>query len=236
LELRRQLGKPHWILIDEAQQVLGGPDNPARLPLLQSFESFGVCLVTWQPSRLDQALLERMHGFVLTRHRLSREVECLSRLLAGHGLDVDELAENLGQLDEGQALVWGLTPSTEDMLAQIRFGAGPRIFPGVHRLHRYLDDRVTSSKQFYFHDRKGHSLPAGNLNELIERLRALEQDVVTYHFQRGDFARWIRDVLHDDTLARWLDRLHAADLSGEALRLALLDALEQRLRVLQRLT
>ncbi len=96
LEMRRRLGKPHWILIDEAQDLLGGRDNPARLPLLQSFESFGVCLVTWQPSRLDQAVLERMHGFVLTRHRLSREVDCLSRLLASRGLDVVGLPEQPG--------------------------------------------------------------------------------------------------------------------------------------------
>jgi hydroxymethylpyrimidine pyrophosphatase-like HAD family hydrolase len=235
LEMRRRLGKPHWILIDEAQDLLGGPDNPARLPLLQSFESFGVCLVTWQPSRLDQALLERMHGFVLTRHRLTREVECLRRLLASHGLDVDMLLDHLGQLGEGQALIWGLTPSAIDALAPLRFAAGPRIFPGMHRLHRYLEDRVASPKQFYFHDQTGHSLPAGNLGELIERMRTLDQAVVTFHFQRGDFARWIREALHDETLARWLDRLHGAELSGEALRLALLDALEQRLRMLERL-
>jgi hydroxymethylpyrimidine pyrophosphatase-like HAD family hydrolase len=235
LEMRRRLGKPHWILIDEAQDLLGGPDNPARLPLLQSFESFGVCLVTWQPSRLDQALLERMHGFVLTRHRLTREVECLRRLLASHGLDVDMLLDHLGQLGEGQALIWGLTPSAIDALAPLRFAAGPRIFPGMHRLHRYLEDRVASPKQFYFHEKTGHSLPAGNLGELIERMRTLDQAVVTFHFQRGDFARWIREALHDETLARWLDRLHGAELSGEALRLALLDALEQRLRMLERL-
>jgi hypothetical protein len=59
--------------------------------------------------------------------------------------------------------------------------------------------------------------------------------VLTYHFQRGDFGRWIRDVLHDETLARWVDRLQTVDLSGEALRLALLDTLEQRRRVLGRL-
>jgi hydroxymethylpyrimidine pyrophosphatase-like HAD family hydrolase len=235
LEMRRRLGKPHWILIDEAQDLLGGPDNPARLPLLQSFEAFGVCLVTWQPSRLDQALLERMHGFVLTRHRLSHEVECLSRLLASHGLDVNGLPEHLGQLDEGQSLVWGLMPSATDELTALRFEAGPRIFPGMHRLHRYLESRVASSKQFYFHDQTGFSLPAGNLDELIDRVRRLDLAVVAFHFQRGDFARWIRDVLHDETLARWLDRLHGAGLSGEALRQALLDALEQRRRVLERL-
>jgi hydroxymethylpyrimidine pyrophosphatase-like HAD family hydrolase len=235
LELRRRLGRPHWILIDEAQDLLGGPDNPARLPLLQGLESFGVCLATWQPSRLDQALLERMHGFVLTRHRLSREVECLSRLLASQGLDVNRLPEHLSQLDEGQALIWGLTPSTNDTLTPLRFGTGPRIFPGMHRLHRYLEDRVASPKQFYFHDQTGNSLPAGNLGELIERVGASDLEVVNFHFQRGDFGHWIRDVLHDETLARWVDRLHTADLSGEALRQALLDTLNQRLRVLERL-
>ncbi len=235
LEMRRRLGKPHWILIDEAQDLLGGSDNPARLPLMQSFESFGVCLVTWQPSRLDQALLDRMHGFVLTRHRLSSEVDCLGRLLATRGLDVTGLPESLGQLSEGQAFIWGLIPSTNEALTPLRFGAGPRIFPGMHRLHRYLEDRVASSRQFYFHDQMGHTLPAGNLGELVDRVRTLDLAAVTFHFERGDFARWVRDVLHDETLARWLDRLHTADLSGEALRLALLDALEQRLRVLERL-
>jgi HAD superfamily hydrolase (TIGR01484 family) len=235
LEMRRSLGKPHWILIDEAQDILGGPENPARLPLLQSFESFGVCLVTWQPSRLDRAMLERMHGFVLTRHRLDTEVECLSQVLASRGLDVGGLPERLSQLAEGRALVWGLMPSMNDGLSLLRYGAGARIFPGMHRLHRYLEDRVASGLQFYFRDRSGHTLPAGNLGELIDRLRTLDLAVITFHFERRDFANWIRDVLQDETLARWLDRLHTANLSGEALRLALLDVLEQRLRVLERL-
>jgi hydroxymethylpyrimidine pyrophosphatase-like HAD family hydrolase len=235
LDMRRRLGRPHWILIDEAQDLLGGPDNPARLPLLQGLESFGVCLVTWQPSHLDRALLERMHGFVLTRHRLSREVECLGRLLASKGLNVDRLPEHLGELDEGQALVWGLMPSTNSTLSPLRFGPGPRIFPGMHRLHRYLENRVAPPKQFYFHDRTGHTLPAGNLGELIERLGTLDLAAVTFHFQRGDLSRWIRDVLHDETLARWVERLHSADLSDDALRQALLDTLNQRLRVLERL-
>jgi len=235
LELRCQLGKPHWILIDEAQDLLGGRDNPARLPLLQSFESFGVCLVTWQPSRLDEAVLDRMHGLVLTRHRLRPEVDCLSHLLARRGLDVAGLSEHLGQLGEGQALIWGLLPSTSKSLTPLRFGMGPRIFPRMHRLHQYLEERVAPSKQFYFHDKMGHTLPAGNLGELIDRVRSLDEAVVAFHFQRGDFARWIRDMLRDETLARWLDRLHGAELSGEEVRLALLDALEQRFRVLERL-
>jgi hypothetical protein len=38
-----------------------------------------------------------------------------------------------------------------------------------------------------------------------------------------------------ETLGRWVERLQTTELSGEALRLALLDVLEQRYRVLERL-
>jgi hypothetical protein len=66
-------------------------------------------------------------------------------------------------------------------------------------------------------------------------VRNLDPAVIAYHFQRRDFSRWVRDVLHDPTLARWLDRLRSAELSGEELRLAFLDTLEQRLRLLEQL-
>ena len=56
LEVHRRSGKPHWLLIDEAQDLLGGRDNPARLPLLRGSKAPGMCLVAWQPSRLDRAV------------------------------------------------------------------------------------------------------------------------------------------------------------------------------------
>ncbi|MBN1179371.1 MAG: HAD hydrolase family protein [Anaerolineae bacterium] len=234
LDMRRRLGKPHWILIDEAQDLLGGSDNPARIPLLQSFESFGVCLVTWQPSALDQGVLDRVHGFVLTRHRLHSEVACLSRLMESHGLDVTGLSDRLAQLGEGQMVSWGLTAAAAE-LELLRFRSGPRVFPAMRHLHKYVEERVSRSKQFYFRDPAGNTPPAGNLGELIDRLRGVDVAVLTYHFERGDYTRWIRDVFRDETLARWIDRLHAANLAGEDLRAALLDVLEQRYRVLERL-
>lgn len=234
-EVRRRYGKPHWLLIDEAQDLLGGADNPARLPLLHNPQWPGMCLVTWQPSRLDEALLDQMDGFLLTRHRLSREVGCLGRLLADQGLDITRLDAQLAELGEGQALAWGAMPSPADTLTALKFRVGPRTFPKMHRLHRYLEKRAAMPKQFYFEDPAGQIAPAGNLGELIVRLRALDLDVMASHFQRGDYSRWIRDVLQDDTLARWVDRLQGADLSGEALRQALLEVLEQRHRMLERL-
>ena len=234
-DVRRRSGKPHWLLIDEAQDLFGGPDNPVRLPLLRDTNSPGVCLVAWQPSRLNKAVLEQMDGFLLTRHRLNREVECLSHLLESRGLDVTGLAERLGELGEGQALAWGVTPSPADALMPLRVGVGPRVFAKMYHLHQYLEDRAAPAQQFYFHDSPGQIAPAGNLSELIDRMRTLDLTVLTFHFERGDFSRWIRDVLHDETLARWVDRLQTTDLTGKALRQALLEVLKQRHRALERL-
>jgi hypothetical protein len=238
-KVRRRFGKPHWLLMDEAQDLIGGQDNPARPSLMQGLESPGVCLATWQPSRLGTALLDRIDAFVLTRHRLGSQVACLRDALSHRGLDVGDLGERLGQLAQGQALVWGLTgsaPASEQALTRLKFAVGPRIFPKMHRLHQLLKERVDRSLRFYFHDSADHPAPAGNLSELIDRLRRLDLDALAYHFRRGDFDRWIRDVLHDETLARWVDRLQATDLAGEELRQVLLDTLEQRRRMLERLT
>lgn len=157
----------------------------------------------------------------------------MRELMAERGADVTGLAEHLSRLGEGQALIWGLVPSTEDSLMPLRFAIGPRAFPKMRRLHLYLEKRVAPSERFYFNDKSGHTPPAGNLIEWIDRLRTLDLAVVTFHFQRGDFRRWIRDVLHDERLTLWIERLQSTDLSGEELRLAFLDVLKQRYRVLE---
>ncbi|HET92086.1 MAG TPA: HAD family phosphatase [Chloroflexi bacterium] len=236
LEVHRRYGKPHWLVIDEAQDLLGGPHNPAWLSLLRASQAPGVCLVTWQPSRLDMTILDAMDGFLLTRHQLTPEVDCLADVLSKRGIGVTGLGEELGTLGEGRAVMWGGVDSSQDsdLLVPFKFSIGPRTFPEMHRLHRYLEEKVAPSRQFYFHDEVGRTPPAGNLREMIDRIHTLDLQVIQFHFQRGDFARWVRGVLRDETLARWLDRLHATDLTGESLRQALLEALEQRHHVLER--
>ncbi len=232
LQTRQRYGKPHWLIVDEAQNLLGGRDNPATAALLQTSGATGVCMATWQPSRLNKALLERVNGMLLTKQYLDREVACVRDLLAERGVDVPDLHHTLRELGEGKTLVWGL--SSDDQVRPVRLNVGPRSFPDMKRLHRYLEEKVRPSRRFYFHNAKWKVSPAGNLSDLIDRMHILPVALIEFHFQRHDFTRWIQNVLRDETLVRWLERLHTTDLSGEDLRAAILEALEQRHRVLER--
>lgn len=236
-EVHQRFGKPHEIIIDEAQDLLGEHDTlgAAQLPLLRDVRPPGLCLSTWQPSRLGRALLGRMDGCLLARQRLPDEVACLGRWLSARGIDATRLAEQLDRLSEGQALLGGPTPASSWALLPVRFPLGTHTFSQMRQLHRYLDEKVTLPQQFYFHEETGRIPPAGNLAELLDRLPWLDAATVTLHFEQGDFARWIRDVLCDEALARWLGRLRSVGLSGEALRAILIDMFDQRLRMLERL-
>lgn len=57
-----------------------------------------------------------------------------------------------------------------------------------------------SEKHFYLHE--GGSL--GSLEELFTELQTMDEHVFRHHVnaERNDFANWVRDVMHDRSLAR----------------------------------
>jgi hydroxymethylpyrimidine pyrophosphatase-like HAD family hydrolase len=56
VRLREETGLPHWIFIEEANQLLGGADLPAG----DGFEPTGFCLVTFDPAGLAPEVLPRL--------------------------------------------------------------------------------------------------------------------------------------------------------------------------------
>jgi hypothetical protein len=60
-------------------------------------------------------------------------------------------------------------------------------------------------------------------------LESISVDSIRYHMGRGDFQKWIREVLCDDTLAEKIDNIRT-DVSDQQLRSELIDAVNQRLK------
>lgn len=74
---------------------------------------------------------------------------------------------------------------------------------------------------------------AANLADFCENIKTIDIQSVTFHFERGDYEKWIRETLHDAELARRLGRIQRSS-SGEELRNKILQSAKGRLYELQR--
>jgi len=89
---------------------------------------------------------------------------------------------------------------------------------------------VASEWGFYFYEDIGKPLfeAAFNPKGLKEQIRKVPVVSLEFHQERGDFARWFRNVFKDVQLAESVDRI---DTTGEDLRKELLSSLNGREKV-----
>jgi len=76
---------------------------------------------------------------------------------------------------------------------------------------------------------------AANLADFCEDIRTINMNSLTFHFERGDYERWVRETLHDLQLARRFKRISKSN-SGEKLRNKILQVARKRLDELQEMS
>jgi hypothetical protein len=86
---------------------------------------------------------------------------------------------------------------------------GPRILKTVPR-----------EKAFYFFTSIGNytGTSASSLKEFMERIGQVNVKSLEFHLYRGDFEKWITEVLQDTELAGEIRRLQKLSLTGNSLR------------------
>jgi len=111
----------------------------------------------------------------------------------------------------------------------------PRWVPHVRHWHKYSSAQLPVGKRFYFQPSPGTwGDVAGNMEEFHGALRRARLEVMRDHARRGDFSRWVAEVLQDHTLAlafRLTERRLCdaeSNSAAEAARRELLAAIESR--------
>lgn len=175
----------------------------------------------------EQAHWARRGGYVLCSF--------LPASLPAHEVDSSDVVLRLTSAD-------AVTDLASRRRATIRIGAGPprgfvvadRRTTHVRHRHKYADIRLAPERRFYFHSTDGESIAAAaTMHDFCKALRHLDQQVLEYHLERGDFSHWLEGTIADKDLAArvaaWEDELEAhraADL--ERIRDQLVDAVEKR--------
>lgn len=223
---RAASGLPHWILLDEAHHLRphGGGD---RLGVPK-----GHCLVTYRPDDLSQAIRESID--VVLAVPGGKEAD------RGAGRDPLDAVEaiyglELGPRPDGPLGGAILARPKIDPIAR-SFTISPRKTPHVRHWHKYVGRILPPSLHFQFRGESGELRHvAGNVAEFHRVLRTCDPDVIRNHARREDLSRWLRQGIHDLTLGgavgdleRGFHSTSQQDADVEALRFALLRAIEQR--------
>jgi hydroxymethylpyrimidine pyrophosphatase-like HAD family hydrolase len=229
--LRKRRGRPHWFLVDEVQNLCPHNGNELCDLIVRDMQEGGYTVVSYRPSQVAQSVLESLHHCLMTRMSLPEELEMLRAMIGQHGVD-ENLSARLPTLPIGQAYLcvadgshWRRPPE-----GLVNLLARPRAIPHIRHMHKYLRAPLPQSKRFYFHDGRGCYLnrTAASLWEFSEVLRDLPLDSLQYHMERGDFEKWLSDVLYDEELAGQVRKIRHRSVQGDALRAAMVEAVSNR--------
>lgn len=218
---RALTGLPHWIFLDEAHAALGVEG--------QAVEEFdpaqkGFCLATFHPTELCQKALKGADVLFLLPESEETTRDLLTRADWIGGPTIDYLMARLGEMRRGQALM--TTPSGEDHPQVVTLN--PRMSPHVRHWHKYVHGYFAPRNHFQFRSAEGPTgRYAANVEDFHRELRLAPDDVLRHHALRGDFSRWISDVVRDSVLALEI-RMLEGELDVEVMRDSLVEVIERR--------
>lgn len=212
--MRRRMGTPHRIIVDEGHYFL----QDAVKHNLLDLEFNGYTVVTYWPSQLPRDLVAATEVILVTRESNRAEIDALRRHCTACEHVSDSAWDVLPNLQIDQAVALPVTIEAGSSL-QV-FTIGERLTPHVRHRQKYVDVPVGEARAFVFHGngRAGTSR-AHTLREFVMVLDRLDVEPADGYLRRGDFSRWIADVFGDHALARELqghEREHVQSRSGRA--------------------
>ena len=182
-DLRQDRGLPHWVVIEEADQLLGADMLPRAT---DDVRSVGCCLITHRPALLHEHTLSNLHAVIALPG-----AERYAHIPFSDG-GTDAASKQPFVLKPGQALL-----ALDE--AVLTFETATRALPHVRHHHKYLYAQVPPERRFFFGPHDGGSA-AGNIAEFRAGIGTVAGDILRAHITAGDFSRWTRDVLADDEL------------------------------------
>jgi HAD superfamily hydrolase (TIGR01484 family) len=206
-DLRTRVGRPHWIVLDEAHHLLPAAWRPD--PSTTPAELDGLFLITVHPDRIAPSILERVDLVAAIGADAPSTIAHVAAA-AGRHVPPDTAAPG-----GGEGLLWEVAAAEDSSVRTIRL-ARPRAELRRHR-RKYAAGELGTDKSFWFRgpgDRL--NLRAQNLVLFVQLGEGVDDETWLFHLRRGDYSRWIRDAIKDDDLAESVAAVEADPATSAA--------------------
>lgn len=188
--LRQTTGRPHWLVLDEAHEVVpairaeGRPDLPSNAP--------NTIFITMYPEALDAEILRAADTLLVFGDNPAQFLQNFVEI-TGHSLPSEA-----PRPENGDLLMWHPKRAEPPSIVHPR----PPLQQHQRHIGKYATGDVGPWHSFYFRGSDGRiNRPARNVYEFIEGADAIDDAAWLHHLHAGDYAAWFRDVIHDDGLA-----------------------------------
>ena len=213
-ELRARVGRPHWLVIDEAHHLLPASWEPGSLALPEGFDRF--ILITVHPDQVAPAVLAPIDAAVA----VGGSPEATLRQFAAARGEQPPAVPPL-TLEAGEVLFWPRGAGREPFRVRVAPARGER------RRHsrKYAEGELPPDRSFYFRGPEGKlNLRAQNLMLFLQMAEGVDDDTWTYHLRQGDYSRWFREKIKDEVLAADAERVEGLEAATPAESRALIKA------------
>ena len=203
--LRSRTGRPHWLIFDEAHELLPATASPTKSALRHQDLTAAV-LVTLHPKHLSREALSAVRLIVALGAAPAELLRDFARLT---GVAEPECPE----IVRGEVLCWRPAGTGEVLALRLE---PPR---QDHRRHagKYAIGDVGEQRSFYFHDLQNNRfIKAHNLYAFLDQSCTINDQSWQRHLRCGDFSAWFRHVIRDEGLAREAARVEADDTLSAA--------------------
>jgi HAD superfamily hydrolase (TIGR01484 family) len=219
-EMRGRIGRPHWIVVDEAHHLLPTTWKPATLSLPQELQ--GLLLVTVHPESVSPAALKSVDVLYAIGDRVDQTIAGFARAVEQAPPAVPPTS-----LRKGMALAWWRRTDKPPY----RVGNVPSRAEHNRHSRKYAEGDLGPVRSFYFRGPEGKlNLQAQNLVIFLQMARGIDDETWVYHLRRGDYSKWLREGIKDDDLGAEAESIEKrmVDADPKESRAAIRAAIEKR--------